>query len=145
MTEGISPENLDAALAHNAELSRLRGERDALAASLAKVRELAADPRMIRWCRWPGCWHSFEAMAGPEERGWRYHSHGLLLLCPEHSEAGHLPRMDWDPARPDEAPAECSCGVRELIDRSNFDALYVWWTKHVGVPTIQALGEADHG
>jgi hypothetical protein len=116
-------------------LETARAERDAHQVALTWIRDAGVDPRVLRWCDWPGCLRSFDAPTGPVgEPGWRRNNRVMLLLCPGHSEAGHW--LDFE-TYPDPAgghlPASqgrCECGHAEDLGQVSLDEIKQWWTAH---------------
>jgi hypothetical protein len=112
----------------------LRQEAEARAAraeaQLAAVRAAGVDPSLLRWCGWPGCWRSYNAVTGPVERGWQRTNLAMVTLCPFHDQLGHRPAFDWDRDN-STLHGLCDCGERVKMDRTNQDAVMGWWTHHV--------------
>jgi hypothetical protein len=105
---------------------------DALAAELAAIRAAGVDPGLLRWCDWPGCWRSYEAMQGPvDDPGWMRHPHPNMLLCPVHDQAGHRPSFDDWTRGEDFLTARCGCGDSAVVRPSNHLAVIDWWTAHI--------------
>lgn len=95
------------------------------------LRAGAIDPGRLRWCEWPGCLASFDAVTGPVgDRGWT-RVIGLSLLCPTHTVAGHVPGYTIDQAALSTLPASCSCGAGERVTPANWESVLAWWTAHV--------------
>lgn len=102
-----------------------------LTAELAAIRESGVDPGLLRWCRWPSCWRSYNAATGPTDRGWIRCDGNTMLLCPFHAVAGHqiTTRLQRDPLT---LLASCECG--ETVDlgaAANLVASTTWWAEHV--------------
>lgn len=104
---------------------------DTAHAALADVRAGGVDPALLRWCDWPGCWAHFEALDGPVgQPSWIRVSHNMLLLCPPHAAAGHIPDWMWDQTLR-MVTAECSCGEAEHVTPGNQASVTTWWRAHV--------------
>lgn len=93
------------------------------------------EPGMLRRCRWPGCPASFLAHPGPTDQGWTRDRVAGVLLCPEHSEAGHRLLIDVK-RNPDgsflSGHGRCSCGeVDNAETRRNTAEFIAWWSQHV--------------
>lgn len=90
----------------------------------------AIDPGLIRWCGWPGCFSSYNAVTGPTTPGWKRANSPDLVLCGPHANLGHFPHLvlggDQFTIRP-----TCICGVQDESRRATLGDLTRWWQKHV--------------
>lgn len=104
---------------------------DSLAAELGRIRAAGVDPRLLRWCSWPGCFASFDASSGPEGGGWKQYRHMAVLLCPEHQGTDHWPTFETDRTDLAFLVARCGCGAAEKVRPSNREAVFAWWERHL--------------
>lgn len=102
---------------------------------LERIRSAGVDPALLRWCRWPGCWHSYDATNGPVgDPGW-VRAARYLLLCPRHAIAGHLPRTRIE-REPSSLFIDCECGESfELGGKADLDDAHRRWAAHVAEAT----------
>lgn len=103
----------------------------AIRAGLSAIRAAGVDPRLLRWCSWPGCLASFDASTGPEGGGWMQYRHMAVLLCPDHKDTGHWPRYDMDRDDLARLLARCACGETAEVRPSNWEAVFAWWETHL--------------
>lgn len=128
--DGKSPHTLRQEAEARADAAEQRADR--AEAQLAEVRAAGVDPHLLRWCGWPGCWRSYNAVTGPAERGWMRTRLAAVTLCPTHDPLGHQPAFDWNREAQTTA-AVCSCGAREQLPdgRTSQHAVEEWWAQHV--------------
>ncbi len=127
--DGVLPAVFGAHL--SGDVGAMMQEIEYLRARLGEVRDERIDPRLLRWCDWPGCWRSYDATTGPVgEPGWIAHRRPATLLCPTHDLAGHRPGYDkWEMT--DYLVARCECGRSAEVRPANHEAVAEWWTTHV--------------
>lgn len=96
-----------------------------------QLREQRTDPRLLRWCEWPGCLNHYNAVPGPQPdtggRPWlRLRMTGVI--CPDHADRGHMPSWAWRPGD-DYVTAICSCGESAEVRPTNLSAAQTWWAE----------------
>jgi hypothetical protein len=91
------------------------------------------DPRLLRWCEWPGCLRSFDATTGPDMKGWVYVRTGAqILLCPDHVNAGHRPQHHTWMQGDTTISTSCECGEQsEPLTPVNTARCTTWWREHI--------------
>jgi len=109
----------------------LTDEAAGVHAELERIRSAGVDPRLLRWCSWPGCVASFDASTGPECDGWIRYRHMAVLLCPNHKSTGHWPSYDMDRDDMSKLLARCGCGETAEVCPSNWEAVFAWWERHL--------------
>ena len=108
-----------------------------IAAFAAALKAAALDPRLLRWCDWPGCPQSLQAINGPVAAGW--HRHGGLLLCAVHHDSGHLVSHRPHPQQPYELLVDCACGTSGSVAATADDVAH-WWREHVAALAARTTG-----
>lgn len=116
-------------------------EIDRLAASLTALQAAGVDPLRLRWCAWPDCWKSYDAVPGPVgDPGWiRGDRSNNLLLCRHHASAGHKPSVTthWEPPK---LLVGCECGSKaDLGGHAALQEAYAWWRFHVRGIEVQPV------
>lgn len=112
------------------------------AADLVRLRAAGVDPRMLRWCSWPGCLASFDASTGPEGGGWMQYRHMAVLLCPQHKDTGHWPSYDMDRDDLTKLLARCGCGETAEVRPSSWEAVFAWWEQHLAERGLAGSGRS---
>jgi hypothetical protein len=100
-------------------------------ATLAAFREQRTDPGLLRWCGWPGCLASYNAVTGPTDRGWIRPTSPDTLLCPDHANRGHRPGYDRQRSTEGHVVGRCSCGASQQVTPANLGGVSEWWVTHV--------------
>lgn len=134
---------------------KVRQERDQARAALAEARQPQpdrgeqrqwpdVDPRYLRHCDWPGCFRAYNILTGPQREidghPWKQRTGGVrVILCPDHSQAGHLPgEFSWEPGQTT-IGMSCECGetISGLTPTSTERCL-TWWQAHLAAGLLAA-------
>lgn len=87
------------------------------------------DPRLMRWCVWPGCPEWFDIQTGPHCLGWKYTRDADI--CNVHSGIGHFPtkRILWlgvANRRLNVGVPTCPCGWEDMPRQTLGEMIEAW-------------------